>query len=321
MKNYFWILSPLYLISILFAISSYSWMMMWIGMEMNLLIFLFIMLKSKMFNSSESSMKYYMIQAVGSVMFVFSISTQKIYFSEYFLINALVPPLALMMKSGTAPFHAWTPEIALNMNFTSLFLFLTMQKIIPLLIICSSWNYWLMWIILINMLVGAVGGISQSSINKMLVYSSINNIGWILMSSLESLFMFYFYFFIYLMLNMYILIMMSNMKIKWISQIKSQNIFKKISYGSLMISFSGLPPFMGFIPKWIILKKMCSIMPLTSILSILISVFSLFFYMKMSTKMLLSSSFSKKWKIKTKNSCFIILVINLCSFPLFFMLT
>lgn len=274
-----------------------------------------------MFNSSERRIKYYIIQAVGSVIFVFSISTQKIYFREYFLINALIPPLALMIKSGTAPFHAWTPEIALNINFLRLFLFLTIQKIIPLLIICSSWNYWLMWIIPINMLVGAIGGISQSSINKILVYSSINNIGWILIRSLESLFIFYLYFLFYLILNIHILIIIFNIKIKWISQFKSQNIFKKISYTSSIISFRGLPPFIGFIPKWIILKKICLIIPFTSIIRILISIFRLFFYIKLSTKILISSRFSKKWKIKTKNSCFRILIINFCSFPIFFILT
>nr|YP_009139054.1 NADH dehydrogenase subunit 2 [Cacopsylla coccinea]AKE49769.1 NADH dehydrogenase subunit 2 [Cacopsylla coccinea] len=297
MKNYCTIIFPMYIISISFSLSSNSWLSIWIGMEMNLLTFIFMLLETKTFNSTESSMKYFLIQSAGSLMFLFSIAMQSSFSNEPFFISALVPPLALMLKSGIAPLHAWTPDISMKLSPMNLFLFTTMQKIIPLLVMFSSWSLLMKWVIPLNIIVGSLGGISQSSINKMIIFSSINNSGWMMLSLTESLFLFYIFFLFYFKMNFLLMNFLVENKIKWTVQIKNQNFFKKISFSSLMMSLSGLPPFMGFIPKWIILKKVVFFLPMVSLISIFMSIFTLFFYMKLTISMLLSSSASKKWKV------------------------
>nr|YP_010026400.1 NADH dehydrogenase subunit 2 [Cacopsylla citrisuga]QOQ84946.1 NADH dehydrogenase subunit 2 [Cacopsylla citrisuga] len=323
MKNYYTIIIPMYIISISFSLSSSSWLSIWIGMEMNLLTFIFMILETKTFNSTESSMKYFLIQSAGSLMFLIAISVQTTFFNEPFFINAMTPPMALMLKSGIAPLHLWTPDISMKLSSPNLFLFITLQKIIPMLMLFSSWTHWMKWIIPLNIIIGSLGGISQSSINKMIIFSSINNSGWMMLSLTESLFVFYIFFLFYFMMNFLLMNFIMENKIKWIAQIKPQNFFKKLSFVSLMMSLSGLPPFMGFIPKWIVLKKIVTLLPMISLISILMSIFTLFFYMKLAINMMLYSSVSKKWKIhfSSKWNLIILTMLNLTSVSLFILLT
>nr|YP_010596822.1 NADH dehydrogenase subunit 2 [Cacopsylla burckhardti]UFP91891.1 NADH dehydrogenase subunit 2 [Cacopsylla burckhardti]WAK85081.1 NADH dehydrogenase subunit 2 [Cacopsylla burckhardti] len=295
MKNYYMIIFPMYIISISFSLSSSSWMSIWIGMEMNLLTFIFMILETKTFNSTESCMKYFLIQSAGSLLFLFSVSVQSTFVNESFFINALAPPLALMLKSGIAPLHFWTPDISMKLSPQNLFLFITMQKIIPMLVMFSSWSALIKWIIPLNIIVGSLGGLTQSSVNKMIIFSSINNSGWMMMSLTESMLLFYIFFLFYFKMNYLLMTFLLKNKIKWSVQIKTQNFFKKLLFVSLMMSLSGLPPFLGFIPKWIILKKITMNLPVISLISIVMSVFTMFFYMKMTINMVLYSSLSKKW--------------------------
>nr|QWT29515.1 NADH dehydrogenase subunit 2 [Cyamophila willieti] len=324
MKNYYLIIMPLYLLSIMFSLSSNCWMSIWIGMEMNLLTFIFIILEKKTFNSNESCMKYFLIQSVGSLIFLFSvgISVQMTYVYETFSINALVPPLALMLKSGIAPLHMWTPDVSMKLSPLSLFLFISLQKLIPMFIMFSSWTILMKWVIPVNMVIGSMGGITQASINKMLIFSSINNSGWMMLSLTESTFLFILFFIIYFLMNCILLTFIWIEKIKWISQIKSQNFPNKILITSVMMSLSGLPPFMGFIPKWIILKKIILFLPLVSLISIIMSIFTMFFYLKITINMLLYSSLIKKWTmIFSKAPMSLFFLLNLTSSLLFIFLT
>nr|WMH03403.1 NADH dehydrogenase subunit 2 [Cacopsylla melanoneura] len=323
MKNYYSIIFPMYIISISFSLSSNSWMSIWIGMEMNLLTFIFMILETKTFNSTESSMKYFLIQSVGSLMFLFSVSVQTTFFNESFFIYALAPPLALMLKSGIAPLHFWTPDISMKLSPLNLFLFITLQKIVPMLIMFSSWSTLIKWIIPLNIIIGSLGGITQSSINKMIIFSSINNSGWMMMSLTESMFLFYIFFLFYFKMNLLLMTYIMVNKIKWTAQIKTQNFFKKLLFVGLMMSLSGLPPFLGFIPKWIILKKISSNLPMISLISIIMSIFTMFFYMKLTINMTLYSSLSKKWNINflIKWPSIIFVILNLTSGLLFILLT
>nr|YP_009501957.1 NADH dehydrogenase subunit 2 [Psylla alni]AWU49042.1 NADH dehydrogenase subunit 2 [Psylla alni] len=323
MKNYYLVILPMYFLSISFSLSSNSWMSIWIGMEMNLLTFIFMILETKTFNSTESCMKYFLIQSVGSLIFLFSVSVQTVFFNETFFIYALVPPLALMLKSGIAPLHLWTPDIGMKLPPLNLFLFITLQKIIPMIILFSSWSMMIKWLIPFNIIIGSLGGVTQASINKMIIFSSINNSGWMMLSLMESMVLFYLFFMIYSMMNFLLMNFMLENKIKWTIQIKCQNFFKKILFVSLMLSFSGLPPFIGFIPKWIILKKIIISLPVISLISIFMSVFTLFFYMKLTIIMLLYSSLHKKWSVNlwTSPTSLSLVLLNLTSSFMFVLLS
>nr|YP_009500714.1 NADH dehydrogenase subunit 2 [Homotoma ficus]AWU48935.1 NADH dehydrogenase subunit 2 [Homotoma ficus] len=315
------LIMPMFFFSIIAPISSSSWMMMWMSMEINMMMFIFLILIKKNMFSTESSMKYFLIQCSGSLIFLLSLSSNLIYFYEWPLIQALVPPIALMLKSGIAPLHSWMPEIIKNINPFSFFLFLTLQKIPLLMILFSFWSKMTIWISVINIVIGSLTGIIQSSMIKMLISSSISNTGWMMLSLLKSNLLFLFQFFIYTILIFTLIKMMNTEKVKWMIQINSSNLFKKMIISMNMLSMSGMPPLLGFMPKWIIIKKMFMLTPMIVFIFILMTVMNLFFYIKSTVNMMFMFSSTKKWmnKFNLSNLIYTTFVINFTGIPVFFL--
>nr|YP_009048848.1 NADH dehydrogenase subunit 2 [Paratrioza sinica]AID54939.1 NADH dehydrogenase subunit 2 [Paratrioza sinica] len=319
MKMNKFIILPLFFLSIIFSLSASSWVMIWMGMELNLLSFIFMLLKEKTIMNTESTMSYFMIQAIGSLMFLFVINVNMIFYNEISSINAWAPPLALMLKSGMAPLHSWTPSVVSKFNPSSLFMFLTMQKLVPMVILFSSWFSICTWISFTNIFMGSIGGITQASVHKLLVSSSINNIGWMILCMMQSILMFVIFFFSYTMMNFLTINFVKTFKIKWVVQINSMTYTNKLLFFSLMMSLGGLPPFLGFMPKWLIIKKISSLMPTLVFFSIILSVITLFFYMKMTLTLLVLSSSDLKSRMTWKTSLkYYLFVLFNCLSPLMF---
>nr|YP_009500740.1 NADH dehydrogenase subunit 2 [Paracarsidara gigantea]AWU48999.1 NADH dehydrogenase subunit 2 [Paracarsidara gigantea] len=294
MKMNKWI-TPLYMCSLIFPMSSSSWLNIWIGLEINLMMFMLILNKKKSMMMSESMMKYFLIQATGSLMFLTSLSMNMIYYNEWPMIKVMIPPIALMLKMGLAPIHMWMPEVVKNFNMNSLLLFLTVQKINPLLILYSSWYNIIFLSAIMNIMIGSLGGINEPLLNKMLVYSSITNSGWMITSLMISNFMFIFMFTIYTLILFNLILIFKKLKIKWILQLKSNNFFKKLSVYTMFMSMGGLPPLLGFIPKWMIIKNMINYLPMYSLVFIMFSCLNLFFYLKFSLNTMMPLQTTKKW--------------------------
>nr|YP_009470635.1 NADH dehydrogenase subunit 2 [Mycopsylla proxima]AVF97055.1 NADH dehydrogenase subunit 2 [Mycopsylla proxima] len=313
---------PLFFISLFIPISASSWILMWMGMEINMLMFIFLILMKKNMFTSESSMKYFLIQCSGSLIFLLSLSSNFIYFNEWPFINSLVPPMALMLKSGFAPFHSWMPEIIKNFNFLSLLFFFTSLKIPPFFMIFSSWFNIMVWISIINILIGSTMGIIQSSLIKMLIASSINNMGWMTLSLMISNFLFLIQFMIYFILMYALIKMMKLNKIKWISQINLSSFFLKMNFYMNLLSLAGMPPFLGFLPKWMIIKKMMMNAPIIISIFILMTIFNLFFYIKSCINMMFLFKLTKKWMIFYKNTMInLFFMLNLNGITMFILLT
>nr|YP_009501983.1 NADH dehydrogenase subunit 2 [Trioza anthrisci]AWU49064.1 NADH dehydrogenase subunit 2 [Trioza anthrisci] len=321
MYMYNFIIFPLYFLSIIFSLSSSSWILIWMGMEINLLVFIFIVLKHPVsMMKTESSMKYFLIQSMGSLIFLLTINSSMIFYNEKSMLTALVPPLALMLKSGIAPMHSWTPPIVSKFPPSSFFLFLTFQKLVPIFIMFSSWFWIVPPISLLNILVGSLGGISQSSLTKMVIFSSINNIGWMMLSMMNSFFLFNIFFLNYMMLSYLMIKFIHTLQIKWIIQIKSYKASIKWFYFSIVMSMSGYPPFMGFTPKWLVMKYLYLYNPILITVSIMMSAYALFFYIKSSISMITNTMYMKKWYLESKFKINLMFIINFMGPVLFYLI-
>lgn len=274
-----------------------------------------------MFISIERRIKYFLIQSTGSLIFLFSLKTNIIYSDEMFKIYSIVPPIALILKSGIAPLHSWTPEIIRKFNFLRLFLFTTLQKLGPLLIIFSSWTSVVTWILVLNVIVGGIGGVTQSSFAKLIIFSSINNSGWILLALLQSIFTFWIYFFVYTLITWLILDVVKKNQIKWIVQIKSISKYQTQIITILILSIRGLPPFVGFIPKWMVLNNSILIFPLGVIIGFSIALLTIFFYIKCVISLGTLSFSNTKWMTLNNKNKFNWIILIILSSPLYFTLT
>nr|YP_010389735.1 NADH dehydrogenase subunit 2 [Issikiopteryx taipingensis]UPU95813.1 NADH dehydrogenase subunit 2 [Issikiopteryx taipingensis] len=305
--------------STLISISANSWFGCWIGLEINLISFIPIISNSNNLFSSEASLKYFLIQSIASLNFLFSIMIKIILF-KYFEFNyflSIMINLTLLMKMGSTPFHFWFPNIIEGLSWFNCFILMTWQKISPMILLSYYFNKnFLFLIMMLNTIIGAIGGLTQTSLRKLMAFSSINNLGWLLMSLIisETLWMFYLLMYSFLVSIMCFLFNLLN--IYYINQLFIMN-FNPMIKISLLINFlslGGLPPFIGFLPKWIVINFLINnkIFLLTFIF-IMMSLIMLFFYIRIIYSSFIFNYLKLKWlKIFIKNN--FIIYINFFNF-------
>nr|ALO70439.1 NADH deshydrogenase subunit 2 [Carpelimus bilineatus] len=284
--------------SIILSISSYSWYSIWLGLEINLMMMIPLMNNSKNIMNTESSIKYFSSQVIASTMLLFSIimmSNNLInYYSLILLLNS-----ALLMKLGSAPFHFWFPEVMEGQKWNICLIILTLQKIIPFMILNYNMNLPMFFssIIFMNMMISMFLGMNQISIRKIITYSSINHIGWMISIMIFSKMTWMLYFIIYFMTMMIFAMTMNLYNIYSMNQLIKINLnmnFKLIIM-FMFFSMAGLPPFIGFMPKWMTIQLMIynNNYLLPSVM-VIITLFTMFYYIRLMMSSLMFSSFNEK---------------------------
>nr|QGG43670.1 NADH dehydrogenase subunit 2 [Hasora vitta] len=309
------------IMSTLIAISSNSWMGCWIGLEINLLSFIPLISNSNNLMSSEAALKYFLTQSIASINFLFSILLKMILLKNFEMDNlfSILINSSMLMKMGSAPFHFWFPNIIEGLSWLNCFILMSWQKITPMILLSYYMNKNFLFIIMIiNTIIGAIGGINQVSLRKLMSFSSINNLGWMMASILISQTLFMMYFIIYTFLISTMCFFFYMMNIYFINQlfIFNMNFLIKFIMSMNFLSLGGLPPFLGFFPKWIIinfliLKKFY----LLTFIFILTSLITLFYYIRIIYSSIMFNYLKLKWfKILIKNNYFnIIMSFNLIS--------
>nr|AML26210.1 NADH dehydrogenase subunit 2 [Scolytinae sp. BMNH 1274299] len=292
------------------SISSLSWLHSWIGLEINLLSFLPLMKTSDNKYSSESMSKYFMSQAMASFILLFSAILFTNYESfefEMTSVPSIFMSMAIMMKMGAAPLHFWLPEVASGISWNSNLILFTWQKIAPMIILSYLIfipNLMILFI-LASSIIGSILGINQTCMRKILAYSSINHISWMLASMMCSMNTWLVYFLIYTILNLTIISSLKMWKIFFIPQIsKIKNNSEKFMFMLNFFSLGGLPPFPGFIPKWMTISQLSN-NHLFSIMTIMIlfTLLTLYFYLRITFSSMLMYM-NNSMIMKSKNNTF-----------------
>nr|ASY98302.1 NADH dehydrogenase subunit 2 [Amorphoscelis chinensis] len=307
-KNSIKILFLMTLISgVLISLSANSWLGAWMGLEINLLSFIPMLTSNKNKFTSEASLKYFLIQAIASATLLFMIlmksNIYEIPFVYFPTLWSNIIILPLLMKVASAPFHWWFPSVMEGLSWMNCILLLSIQKMAPLILISYiiSNNFMSQVFIWSSAIIGALGGFNQISFRKILAYSSINHISWMLTSMILGLNLWLMYFSIYI-INIFIIIkFLSSLNLSFITQIFSSSNFSKSMKMALlisMLSLGGLPPFIGFFPKWIMINFMIqNYIPFTTTILILSSLFTLFYYMRVTYSAFLISTSETFWMI------------------------
>nr|YP_009024399.1 NADH dehydrogenase subunit 2 [Eogystia hippophaecolus]AGN72379.1 NADH dehydrogenase subunit 2 [Eogystia hippophaecolus] len=295
--------------STLIAISSNSWLGCWIGLEINLLSFIPLISNSTNLLSSEASLKYFLTQSIASINFLFSILMKMMLLKNFEINNLLTIMInsSMLMKMGSAPFHFWFPNIIEGLSWLNSFILMTWQKISPMIILsyCFSKNF-IIIIMTINVIIGAISGLNQTSLRKLMAFSSINNLGWMLSSIMisENLWMLYFIMYSFLISTLCFFFYMLNMF--FINQLYTSNMNYMIKFMIMMnfLSLGGLPPFLGFFPKWIVINfLMENNFFLLTLIFIMMSLIMLFFYIRITYSSFMFNYLKLKWlKIHIKNN-------------------
>nr|QWC53788.1 NADH dehydrogenase subunit 2 [Evacanthus danmainus] len=313
MNSSFFLFMGSMILGIMVSFCSNNLIMVWVGLEISLLSFMPIMTGESLLNS-ESSMKYFIVQSLSSSLLLLGMMMMILNFG--FLGN-LIMSISLMIKIGVAPFHSWVLSVVEGLNYFSLFIMLFMMKLAPLLI-CSLMNINLMIFSFLTMVIGSISGLIQNSIRKLLAYSSIYNLG-LMVSCIYEISIWLIYFLVYGFILILLLFMLSLLNSNYLNQIimVEFDLFKKLIFWSIMLSMGGLPPFLGFFNKLIVIEFLVMnenfILVITLILTALMVIF---YYIRLTFISLMFFSSSLKINLVNVSSLsMLILLINLLSFP------
>nr|AAT37315.1 NADH dehydrogenase subunit 2 [Desmognathus fuscus] len=297
---------------------SNHWFLAWIGLELNTLAIIPIMSKMHHPRSTEAAIKYFLIQSMASALLLFATMLNAWYTGEWTIINMqtqtplLLLTTALMIKLAVAPFHMWLPDVIQGLDLMTCLILSTWQKLAPMTLmiqVSSEMNTTLfMFLGMLSLLVGGWGGLNQAQLRKMMAYSSIAHLGWMMIVMSYSPNLTLLNLMMYLLLTTSMFLMMMKLLSTNINKMAS-SWMKNLSLTSTMIiilmSLGGLPPLSGFMPKWLILEEIIKQNIPLAMMAAMSTLLSLFFYLRLSYMMSLTTpptttSSKLMWRLKMK---------------------
>nr|AML25858.1 NADH dehydrogenase subunit 2 [Staphylinidae sp. BMNH 1274173] len=282
------------------SISSNSWFGMWMGLEINLMAFIPLIQEKNNSLTTESSLKYFLTQALASMILLFTIILMSKY--SLFMKNIesslmMIFNSMLLMKMGMAPFHFWFPEVIEGLNWFNCFILLSWQKITPMILVMYNTNFQLLFTfsIIMSMLMSGIMGINQISLRKIMAYSSINHMAWMMSAMFVSETIWMYYLIIYIILTFNIIVIFKILNIYYFNQLIisiNNNFLFKFFFSLNFLSLGGLPPFIGFFPKWLTIQYLMMEQYLfISTIMVILTLMTLYFYLQLIFNILMISSF------------------------------
>src|SRR3989344_6947918 len=305
-------------------ISANDFLVFYLGLELQALsLYLLAALNRTSEKSSEAGMKYFILGCLASGILLFGISMiygfsgtvnfkalTDLYHPENAEANAI--PVAVMFgfilvitamffKISAAPFHMWTPDVYEGSAAIVTTFFATVAKfaaVLALLRLLSTlvigWNGIEKVFILVAMLslaVGSFGAIFQKNFKRLLAYSSIGHIGFVVLGMAsfgpESFAACIFYMLVYALISIgsfgFLTLVKDeeNLSVSSLSGLAKTNPTMAFALSVLMFSTAGIPPLAGFFSKFYIITAIIKNgLLIYAIIAILFSVISAFYYLR-----------------------------------------
>ena len=271
--------------------SSGDLISMYIGIELHsLALYVLAAYHRDDLKASEAGLKYFVLGALSSGLLLYGSSliygfTGSMRFEDIAAVAAngeanvgLIFGLVFLIcglafKVSAAPFHMWTPDVYEGAPTPVVALFATAPKLAAMILIARTlsegfggihdqWAQVLILICLISFAVGAIGGIAQKDVQRLLAYSSIANIGYALLGvaagteqGLQAMLMFMTLYVIDQIGFFAILLSLSKSgrpirKIADLAGLKKDRPLTAVALTVLSLSVLGMPPFSGFWGKY-----------------------------------------------------------------------
>lgn len=317
------------LLGLIILVSSNHFITLYLSIELQSLSFYILTAsQKKSLFSIEASLKYFILSFLASIFILLGCSiiyflTGSLNFNNIFLIisninfleniNLLISFIytiifiivGILFKIGAAPFHIWLPDIyegAPN-NITTFFATVPLIGFISILIrfffdifFFLSFFYETFFLIIsfLSMLIGSLLALYQNKIKRLLAYSSITHIGFILIgftsNLLNNIIYILLYTIIYIIMNInlwiiYLSLNIFNKPIKYLTDLS--NLYKLNKLISLIIlinifSLIGIPPIAGFFSKFFIFLSAFKSNYFNLIfIAIFFNILSSFYYLKL----------------------------------------
>ena len=326
LRNEYFVLALMSILGMMVMVSGHSLLTLYLGLEiMSLSLYALIATARDRASAIEAALKYFVLGAIASGLLLYGMSmiygisgsldiaqissfasastlgSQQTLILNFGLVFLLI---GVAFKLGAVPFHMWVPDVYQG-SPTSVTMFLsTVPKIaaIALLIrllidgLGDLQHYWadlFMILAVLSIAVGSLVALTQSNIKRMLAYSTISHIGFVLLGFVTGVVdgygaaVFYVLAYILMSLAAFGSIIVLNRKGFEADQISDfQGLSKHSPWFALimlvvMLSMAGVPPFIGFYSKLFILQQVIAEgYVVIAITAVIFAVISAYYYLQ-----------------------------------------
>ena len=307
-------------LGMMIMISSNDLIVFYMGLELqSLALYVLATFNRDQLRSSEAGLKYFVLSALSSGLLLYGCSliygftgstnfntiANQLNSNEYAITFGIVFILVgLAFKISAVPFHMWAPDVYEG-SPTSVTLFFTMvPKIaaltvfirflyIPFVNLIDQWQMILIFLSIASMIFGAIAAIGQTNLKRLIAYSSIGHVGYILAGlatgSNDGIQNSVIYITIYILMNLGLFSCLLMMKrndqyfedIEDLSGLSKNHPLLSLSLLLILFSLAGIPPLAGFFAKFYIFKSVLEqSMYFLAIVGLLSTVVAAFYYLR-----------------------------------------
>nr|YP_001742103.1 NADH dehydrogenase subunit 2 [Suberites domuncula]CAM84218.1 NADH dehydrogenase subunit 2 [Suberites domuncula] len=262
-------------LSSLLLVSSVNWLSIYLAIELQTLtLFILVAIKRESAYSTEGGLKYFVLGAVSSGLFLFGCAllyglsgqtgVQGLNSCLTADVGKILITVSLLFKLSVAPFHMWAPDVydgsatiiaATLATVSKIGIFSVLVQIGPVInvvLICA----------ILSIICGSIGALNQTKIKRLLAYSGIGHMGFVLfgvaIGSLESIQASLIYMIVYVVMticsfSIILSLKLTKILIVEVSGASRENSVLALTLALSFLSIAGIPPLAGFLSKWLIL--------------------------------------------------------------------
>ena len=276
-------------------VSAGDLMTLYIGLELNsLAAYVLASFLRPDDRSAEAGLKYFVLGALASGILLFGMSLVYGFagttnfagiraaiagdFSTGELFGVIFVLAGLAFKISAVPFHMWTPDVYEGAPTPVTAFFASAPKVAALALTMRvaldafgtqafAWQQVVMFAALASIVIGALGAIGQSNVKRLLAYSSINNVGFILIGLAlatqagASAMLFYLAIYVAMTIGSFVAVLMlkdeAGAHVEDIAQLgglSNTRPWLALAIAVLMFSLAGIPPLFGFWGKFVVFQ-------------------------------------------------------------------
>ncbi|PHS32154.1 MAG: NADH-quinone oxidoreductase subunit NuoN [Methylophaga sp.] len=322
-KGEYYVLAIFSTLGMMIMVSANHFLTIYLGLElMSLCMYAMVAMHRDSKTATEAAMKYFVLGAIASGMLLYGMSiiygvtgslelttiastiqtgnldNTVLSFGLVFLV------IGIGFKLGAVPFHMWLPDVYHGAPTAVTLFIATTPKIaafamaIRILVdglgdVHQHWQGMLIMLSVLSMIIGNVVAIAQTNLKRMLAYSTISHIGFILLGILsgsqEGYAASLFYALVYSLMSlggfgMIILLSRQGFEADKIDDYKGlheRNPWYALMMLILMFSMAGIPPLVGFYAKLTVIKSIIDVNLVSlAIVAVLMSVIGAFYYLR-----------------------------------------
>ncbi|MBK8896151.1 MAG: NADH-quinone oxidoreductase subunit NuoN [Candidatus Competibacteraceae bacterium] len=322
-KGEYYVLGLFGVLGMMIMVSAHSLLSVYLGLELlSLSLYALVAIDRDSPVASEAAMKYFVLGSLASGMLLYGISmvygatgsvdlqviadaVAKQGRDNLVLVFGLVfLVVGLAFKLGAVPFHMWLPDVYQGAPTPVTLYIGSAPKLAAFALIMrvlvdglgnlqGDWQQMLIILSVLSMAVGNVVAVAQTNIKRMLAYSTISHVGFLLLGILagtpEGYAAAMFYAIIYVLMaagafGMVILLSRAGFEAEQISDFNGLNDrspWLAFLMLAVMMSMAGIPFMAGFYAKWVVLQSVVEIgLVWLALVGVLFSVIGAFYYLR-----------------------------------------